>query len=86
MTKLTALRREAEKAMNMSSDDFGHNCQALLEAESQELHKQCDVVLKLITALEKAIEQRDALGCMECDVYDSRTAMNAELSKILEAP
>ena len=60
-------REKAENVGNWRSDDFGHNCQRLLEAESAALGEVCNTdipelaaaVERLAKALELAIEQRD---------------------------
>jgi hypothetical protein len=73
------IRKAAEDARSMSSDDFGHNCQLLLEAESQALQTQCEVVIKLCDALDKAIEQRDEVERHQ----KSRDEMDRDLENIL---
>lgn len=57
---LKEIEARADAASNMRSDDFGHDTQALLVAESDKLQEIAGTdVPKLLAMLRLAIEQRD---------------------------
>ena len=82
--QLERIRERTNRNANLTSDDFGHDCQKLLLAESDALQVASADIARLLAALEKAIEQRDKLlrykysgEHMNPDPY------NRELAKIL---
>lgn len=66
-TLLAEIHGRTEMAASWRSDDFGHDCQALLEAESNYLQKAADDLARLIKACEimaKALEQIESMKAM----------------------
>lgn len=56
---LGEIRERTEENANMSSDDFGHDCQELLVAESQALQTASIDIAALLRALELCLRQRN---------------------------
>lgn len=61
---LAKIKERAEKANSMRSDDFGHDCDALLRAESDALHTLAGVdIPALISVIETLSEALEYVGC-----------------------
>lgn len=83
MKSLADIKDRIQKWQNWRSEDFGHDCQALLEAESEALGEACDDLTKLINVVEK---QKATLEFFEkCGLFSGNRAREvlAETEKIL---
>jgi len=57
MIKLESVRESVRKWEDWRSDDFGHDCQKLLEAESDALTDACDIIWNACNEIESLREK-----------------------------
>lgn len=85
MISLTEIRERTEKNANLSSDDFGHDCQALLLAESNALQIAAEDVRQLLAEIDRLEHLQSLPRVPSRDNFERIKAERDSLSKECEA-